>query len=124
MNVIEFCELVLKQAYVLSGRFSGGQEPSLLRACLFVSAALFINIATTLFAVEAFFGIVVNLSKTTFVVTNFMLLVGCSAFAMIRKDSILSNAENTITAKFRGFAIYVVMSLVLFGVSAVLLYHA
>ena len=124
MNVIEFCELTFKQAYALSGRFSGGQEPSLLRACLFVSAALFMNVLTALFALDALLGIVVNLSKAQFVAITVMLLVGCSVFVVFRKDSILSEVENYAIVRSRGFIIYVVMSLFLFGISAALLYHA
>lgn len=124
MNVIWFFELVFKQAYALSGRFSGGQDPSIFRACLFVSTALFINVLTCLFVLEALLGIVVNLSKSAFVATTLLLLVGSSVFVVIRKDSILSDTANTATAKSRGFAIYIAISLILFGVSAALLYHA
>lgn len=124
MNIIWFCDLVFKQAYALSGRFSGGQDPSIFRACLFISAALFINVLTCLFVLEALLGIVVNLSKAAFVATTLLLLVGCSVFVVIRKDSILSDTANTATEKFRGFAIYIAISLILFGVSASLLYHS
>ncbi|WP_163840513.1 hypothetical protein [Pseudoxanthomonas sacheonensis] len=123
MKMIEFCELVFKQAYLLSGRFSGGQEPSLFRACLFVSAALFINTLTVLFALEALLGIVVNLSKVAFVATSFMLLVGCSVFVLIRKDSILLGTEKLGTPKSLAIKVYFFTSLILFGVSAVLLYR-
>lgn len=66
MNIIIFFDRMFMQAYSLSGKFSGGQEPSLLRACLFISAALFINIATILFAFEALFGVVLQMSKVIF----------------------------------------------------------
>lgn len=124
MNLIWFCDLVFKQAYALSGRFSHGQDPSIFRACLFVSAALFINVLTCLFLLEALLGIVVNLSKAAFVATNLLFLVGCSVFVVIRKDSILSDTASSPNAKSRGFAIYIAFSLILFCVSAAFLYHA
>ena len=68
-------ERVVQQFVLLSMRFDFEMKPSVLRACLMLSAMQFMNLATAIFLWDSFAGRSLMLSRSTFVLTIASLIL-------------------------------------------------
>ena len=118
----ELYESLMRSSFALSGRVEIANEPSKLRACLFVSAAQLLNIFTFIFVYEAF-------PKQNFLPTQVALYVlpACVFIANLIYahskgpfDKQYSSKEGWRAA--RPALGYMVISIALFVMSASLLY--
>lgn len=121
----KYYETLLRSSFALSGRLEIGGEPSALRACLFVSAAQVLNIS-------AFFYIYEVASKREWSHTGLALfavsvciLVFNLVYFEAKKSSLVSESNRSFKREqIWPIISYYVFSIVLFVLSAVLLYRS
>lgn len=123
MNLIGVMDGILAQSYLASSRFGGSQEPSLLRACLLLSAALFLNVVSLVQIAEATLELDFDLSKELYVFASIVILAMISSFAWARRDCVLDRARGSAGPINALFFVYLLASLAIYVVSIVLLYR-
>lgn len=121
---VRIFDSIYRRAYIWSAKTGGVGEPSSLRACLFVSAAQLINLATIVFFCDAVFGFNVNLSKLMIILLSIALLGTNALIFQARKDKILENTSAQSHENCVASTAYFILSGVLFCVSCVLLYRS
>lgn len=124
MNLVGVMDGILAQSYLASSRFGGSQEPSLLRACLLLSAALLLNVVSLVQITEATLELDFDLSKELYVGASIVILATISSFAWARRDCVLDKARDSVRPVSALFFVYLLASLAIYVVSIVLMYRA